>query len=1102
MAKKDYSSHKSPTSVAKRPTLNIDQKDKRAYDKKTAAIWAARSGSDQKTVNLIGPGLSGVALDAQVNSGVKFGPSPDGPKTDFSKLAPILSPSGTLTQIPGTVDVAPLAITNFSAAWSGSNLVFTFTFDPNDNANSYFQQFVFLMQPTGWSSQYTWIPKQSEIVINSTTQTVTFSLADNNNVFNSPVTSFSLIEVSTWDVFGNKSAYVPLSPIPVYVNDLPTPVINVSAINSGYSVSYTKPTQSDFYGIEIDEFVSSSTTEPTGTYTTVYNGTLNPANVISADLNKRWVKARFLSSTNTYTAYSEPAVPVTPIAPVAVDTTVPTEVTVGTPYWSNNNIIIPYTLPASNAGTRFIITLTAPNSQVGYFYINTDGTSNLNQNATITPNSLYSEFGAYFTSFTGLFQSVSAVNVNSPGVSFSVPTLTSSLSSYVPVATVSNVVDGYTVQFNFGTSGATEGQVYQFFTSPTWISSIEDVPDYLDSTYSSGGVSGSTTIVVNSLTAENGNFALPSGTLPYAGYQITGTGIPANTWITSISGTGPTYTLTLNNQLTQQASGQYHLQAKVYDGIGPANIFLNYYSTIYTFVTFYNVFGIRSENSAIYIVNPINPAQSVITNSIQIGSGGSIYVGGSATTGSRIVLGPSGIKGPDGTSSYSGIFAFDYGSTSSSAASTAIITNPGASSYTFETTNAKIADWTISTNKIESTLVSGITKYTGLSASNTSYAFWAGATSSGNSDSTAPFSVTPLGAVSASNITITGGSLSVGANFSVNNSGTLNASNATISGTIHAGGGDFTGNVLLNGGSLYSPKVANTTPGPNVPGSIFNSQGLASYNSNGGYSAMLTTPLSDKSTFVSTAANLGGWLIDSTSIHDSASSVIIDSGTGTTYTTPVVLLNSGTNYVGMTTGVGDNIVFWAGQSYTNRSTSKFLVKGDGTLTASGATITGILTSGLTSTNSGTNGYYFNNTTGGFIAGAANSYIQYTGGTNPITLAASASRYTVNTSGGPSADGATSYFATSKISLDPVYGTQIIGIPIQGDMDNTNNTYVSTNPYLGVSGFGTLPRQRTVVENPTNGVLELGFGIYYANSQYHNSTPTGTSGYVGDIWIQY
>jgi hypothetical protein len=32
---------------------------------------------------------------------------------------------------------------------------------------------------------------------------------------------------------------------------------------------------------------------------------------------------------------------------------------------------------------------------------------------------------------------------------------------------------------------------------------------------------------------------------------------------------------------------------------------------------------------------------------------------------------------------YSGIFAFDYGSTIDSSASTAIITNPGASSYTF-----------------------------------------------------------------------------------------------------------------------------------------------------------------------------------------------------------------------------------------------------------------------------------------------------------------------------------------------------------------------------------------------------------------------------------
>lgn len=80
---------------------------------------------------------------------------------------------------------------------------------------------------------------------------------------------------------------------------------------------------------------------------------------------------------------------------------------------------------------------------------------------------------------------------------------------------------------------------------------------------------------------------------------------------------------------------------------------------------------------------------------------------------------------------------------------------------TFKTTNAQIADWRISSTGIENTITTP-SKYTGLSASKTDYAFWAGATSAGNTDSTAPFSVTPLGQLNASNVKITGGQLDVG----------------------------------------------------------------------------------------------------------------------------------------------------------------------------------------------------------------------------------------------------------------------------------------------------------------------------------------------------
>jgi len=380
---------------------------------------------------------------------------------------------------------------------------------------------------------------------------------------------------------------------------------------------------------------------------------------------------------------------------------------------------------------------------------------------TIFSNLISSQFGGqFFSSYSGTAVIVSQAGVTSSVISNLSPspfTRTDSLSSVTPTAVVSNVLDGYSVQFNFTGTIASSAQIYQFFIDPTsWIGSGTNyaIPDYLDSTVSSWSISSANQIVVSNLTAENGNFVLPSGTLPYKGYAVSGTNIPANTWITSISGTGPTYTLNLNNSLTQAPSGNIHIQTKVYDGIGPANVFSQYHSSIYVVVVFYSKYNTRSKNSLVLVANPTDPSISVISNAIQVGSGGAIYVGSSATTGSRIVLGPSGINGPDGSASYSGIFAFDYGSTSGSSASTAIITNPGANSYTFETVNAKIADWSVNGTQIQNTLDLGATNYVGLSATGP-YSIWAGSTDSGG-NSTANFSVTPTGNVSARNLSIYG----------------------------------------------------------------------------------------------------------------------------------------------------------------------------------------------------------------------------------------------------------------------------------------------------------------------------------------------------------
>jgi hypothetical protein len=149
---------------------------------------------------------------------------------------------------------------------------------------------------------------------------------------------------------------------------------------------------------------------------------------------------------------------------------------------------------------------------------------------TIYSNLISSQFGGqFFSSYSGSAVTVSQAGVTSTAVSNINPspfTRTDSLSTIVPSATVANVLDGYSVQFNFTGTTASSAQAYQFFIDPTsWIGDRTNysIPDYFDSTFSSWSSSSPNQIVVSNFNAENGNFALPSGTLPYAGYSISGT---------------------------------------------------------------------------------------------------------------------------------------------------------------------------------------------------------------------------------------------------------------------------------------------------------------------------------------------------------------------------------------------------------------------------------------------------------------------------------------------------------------------------------------------------------------------------------------------------
>ena len=272
---------------------------------------------------------------------------------------------------------------------------------------------------------------------------------------------------------------------------------------------------------------------------------------------------------------------------------------------------------------------------------------------------------------------------------------------------------------------------------------------------------------------------------------------------------------------SKSASGPFVL---VYSGILPAFILDTIYTDTYVKVKAITLAGDPSLESQIF--GPIKPQSAAETSLIEfpvaIGTEGSIWSGPL-----RDIEEPLGEPDKDesgrpipiqsGARAFfnrRGFFIYDSNDdlTTQIIGDGTLYNNPYAgtggalntNNLTFITKSAQIANWRVSTDRIENTLssVSGST-YTGMSGAG-DFAFWAGASSSGNLNSLAKFQVTHAGKVTARDIDILGGKLRVGADtdatapFLVTSSGLVTAAGATINGTINAVSGKI-GSVDVGG---------------------------------------------------------------------------------------------------------------------------------------------------------------------------------------------------------------------------------------------------------------------------------------------------------------
>jgi hypothetical protein len=319
---------------------------------------------------------------------------------------------------------------------------------------------------------------------------------------------------------------------------------------------------------------------------------------------------------------------------------------------------------------------------------------------------------------------------------------------------------------------------------------------------------------------------------------------------TSFTNTTISGTPSLSNYITSGAAGfQFGSGIKDKDGTQNAAAQGIYLSNN-------NYWYLTSANSALFKIGG-STSNYVSWDGQKLNVDGDLGVAGGTTIGGNIAMGASGASIYQGTLS-SGNLASDGFLLNSGG----LVIKKGSVQLRLDTSDGgiyaqygQIAGWTIDSSKFER----GTTgTYTGISSSGT-YAIWAGSpVSAGNSS--AKFSVTPAGAVTASDITITGGSLTVGATSIAASTGKLIATDAEITGKIIANSGTINGNLDIAGTFFIG---ASAVSGERL---LINSGGIAAYASG---DASPRFQLTKDGT-----GKIGGWTINATSL--SSSGMVID----------------------------------------------------------------------------------------------------------------------------------------------------------------------------------------------------------------------------------
>ena len=250
-----------------------------------------------------------------------------------------------------------------------------------------------------------------------------------------------------------------------------------------------------------------------------------------------------------------------------------------------------------------------------------------------------------------------------------------------------------------------------------------------------------------------------------------------------------------------------------------------------------------------------------------------------------------------------------------------------------------IGGWYISSSHIGNATTKGASTAGMSAATGTGIAFWAG--NSSNDVSTAKFRVTAGGAVSATDMTITGGSITIKNSsnqtmFSVSTEGSLTAKSGQVGGWYI--GSDYIGNANTKANSTVG--LAASTTAANIVFWAGNKTASSAnfYVTAGGSVSAKQLDIYGGSISIKNASNQEMFAVSSLGSLTAKDGTIGGWYISTNHIGTVAVKANST--VGMANATGDNVAFWAGNSSNNVSTASFRVTGNGKITATSGTVGG------------------------------------------------------------------------------------------------------------------------------------------------------------------